>query len=89
MGRKARTPSNLLIDFLSPRWINRYIIQSIKKTGGISEAYELLLQDVSSLGIHVAGRCPKCGKTVYRIKSLVECVLFCPYCRYTRGEAKP
>jgi len=45
MSRKARAPSVLPIDFFAPRWISRYIIQSIKKTGDMSEAYELLLQD--------------------------------------------
>ena len=45
MGRKARAPSDLPIDFFASRWISRYIIQSIKKTGDMSEAYELLLQD--------------------------------------------
>ena len=45
LGRKARTPSDLPMDFFAPRWISRYIIQSIKKTGDMSEAYELLLQD--------------------------------------------
>jgi len=45
MGRKGRMPSDLPIDFFAPRWISRYILKSITKTGSMSEAYELLLQD--------------------------------------------
>ena len=45
MGRKVRASSDLPIDFFAPRWISHYIIQSIEKTGDMSEAYELLLQD--------------------------------------------
>ena len=48
MGRKARMPSDLPVDFFSPRWISRYILKSITKTGDMSEAYELMLQDAHS-----------------------------------------
>jgi hypothetical protein len=35
------------IDFFSPRWISRYIAQSIQICRDISLAYDLLLQDAS------------------------------------------
>jgi hypothetical protein len=35
------------IDFFSPRWISRYIAQSIQICGDLSLAYDLLLQDAS------------------------------------------
>jgi len=35
------------VDFFTPRWISRYIVQSIKICGDISLAYDLLLQDAS------------------------------------------
>jgi hypothetical protein len=35
------------VDFFSPRWISRYIIESIRKCGNMSLAYDLLLQDAS------------------------------------------
>jgi len=34
-------------DFFSPRWISRYIAESIRLYGDISLAYDLLLQDAS------------------------------------------
>jgi hypothetical protein len=45
MGRKGRMPSELPIDFFAARWISRYILKSITRTGSMSEAYELFLQD--------------------------------------------
>jgi hypothetical protein len=35
------------IDFFRPRWISRYIAQSIQICGDLSLAYDLLLQDAS------------------------------------------
>jgi hypothetical protein len=35
------------VDFFSPRWISRYIAQSIQICGDLSLAYDLLLQDAS------------------------------------------
>ncbi len=35
------------IDFFTPRWISRYIVESILKFGAASEAYNLLIQDAS------------------------------------------
>jgi hypothetical protein len=35
------------IDFFSPRWISRYVAQSIQICGDLSLAYDLLLRDAS------------------------------------------
>ena len=48
MGRKGRMPSDLPIDFFASRWISRYVLKSITKTGDMLESYELLLQDAHS-----------------------------------------
>jgi hypothetical protein len=43
MPEETDTP----VDFFSPRWISRYIAQSIQICGDMSLAYDLLLQDAS------------------------------------------
>jgi hypothetical protein len=41
------TEADKPLDFLSPRWISRYILQSIYICGDPSLAFDILLQDAT------------------------------------------
>jgi len=42
---KQKLPKECGIGFFGPRWISKYIVESLKQYGDESKAYELLIKD--------------------------------------------